>query len=190
MPPTKRPEITKVCAQCGQSFTRPDWAVWRRAVYCSPDCRVNATRALPAEERAALMASATAKIRGSKRSHEDLCKRAATKQARAVLSGDEAEIMAALNARGLVPVPVYAVDKYNIDFAFPDAMVAVEYNGGNWHNTPKKVAEDEVKAAFLNANGWTLLVFPRLAKRRRVDSGHARILLADLVAQVEAVVHR
>src|SRR4051812_21273831 len=25
----RRPEITKVCIQCGQPFTRPDWAVWR-----------------------------------------------------------------------------------------------------------------------------------------------------------------
>lgn len=148
-------------------------------------------RSLSADQRAALMGKATARIRGSKRSHEDLCKRARTKQERAVLSGDEADIMAALNAIDLCPVPLYAIDKYNLDFAFPDLKVAVEYNGGNWHNTPKKRAEDEVKAAFLAAHGWQLLVFPRLAKRRRVDSGNARILLDDLIAHVhEAVTHR
>jgi very-short-patch-repair endonuclease len=135
------------------------------------------------------MANATAVIRGSKRSHADLCKRARTKQDRATLSGDEAEIMAALNACGLYPIPVYAVDKYNIDFAFPDLMIAVEYNGGNWHNTPKKIAEDEVKAALLSARGWTLLVFPRLAKRRKVDSGNARIPLVDLISKIRQAVH-
>lgn len=182
----KHPDQT--CEQCRKTF-RPI-ARGSLARFCSNDCYAAFRQSLPPEQRAELMANATARIRGAKRSHDDLCKRARTKQDRAVLSADESEIMAALRLTGLNPIPVYAIDKYNIDLAFPDQRIAVEYNGGNWHNTPQKMAEDQVKSAFLAEHGWTLLVFPRLLKRRRVDSGNARIALADLVSQVDAAVHR
>ena len=76
-----------------------------------------------------------------------------------------------------------------VDFAFPDAKIAVEYNGGNWHNTPQKRACDEIKTAFLRQQGWTILIFPRLAKVRQTNSGNERVPLKDLVQQVSAVVH-
>jgi len=185
---SKRTIPVTTCRQCGKEF-RPFSG--SAGLFCSMECYNAFRRGLTSEQRAALMSEATARIRGSKRSSDDLRKRAATKQTRATLSDDEIEILSALNEVGLHPVPHYAVDKYNIDFAFPDVMIAVEYNGGNWHNTPKKRAEDEIKAGFLASLGWSLLVFPRIAKRRRVDSGNARILLPDLVREVHAAVtHR
>lgn len=154
-------------------------------LFCSNDCYTAHRRSLPSEERAALMAEATKRIRGAKRSYEDLCKRAQGKQRNAKVSGDEAEILAALNAAGLHPVPLLAIGKYNIDFGFPDAMLAVEYNGGNWHNSPAKKEADASKRAFLESEGWHLVVFPRLARERRSrDSGNARIELDELVRQV------
>lgn len=155
----KRPDITKVCEHCGQSYTRPDWSIWRASRYCSPACYTEARRALEPHQRAALMTKATDAIRGSKRTHYDLCKRARTKQDRAKLSKDETAILAALHAANLRPIPEYAIDKFNVDFAFPDERLAVEYNGGNWHNTPKKRSEDDAKALYLRANGWNVLVF-------------------------------
>ena len=180
----RKPDITKVCAHCGETFTRPDWKVYRDAIYCGPACYRAARLALPPEQRAALMAEATAKIRGSKRTHDDLCKRAQTKQCTSILSGDEAEIYRRLWDYALTPIPFYAIDKFNVDFAFPDEKLAVEYQGGNWHNTPKKQAQDEAKAAFLKANGWTLLVFPRIAKARTNNSGNRRIEVDDIVHQI------
>lgn len=130
------------------------------------------------------MARATDVIRGSKRSHEDLCKRAKGKQLSAKLSSDEAEIITEFHKVGLYPTPLLAVDKYNIDFAFEDELVAVEYNGGNWHNTPKKIAEDERKLALLRSQGWRVMSFPRIKRSRAVDSGNASILITDLVEEV------
>jgi very-short-patch-repair endonuclease len=145
---------------------------------------------MTAEQRSAMTAASHEAIRGRKRSHDDLCKRAQGKQRSAQMSDDERSIFDALRARGLTPVPLYAVDKYNIDFAFPEIKLAIEYNGGNWHNTPSKIAGDEVKADFLKAGGWTLLVFPRLAKSRKTDSGNTRITLNDLLDQIASEVHR
>jgi very-short-patch-repair endonuclease len=157
----KHPDQT--CEQCGTTF-RPI-ARGTIARFCSANCYTSYRIGLPPEQRNAMISAAQAKVRGMKRSHDDLCKRARTKQERAQLSGDESEIMAAFDAAGLHPIPLYAVEKFNIDFAFPDAMLAVEYHGGNWHNSTAKRAQDERKAAFLNERGWTLLVFPRLGKQ-------------------------
>jgi very-short-patch-repair endonuclease len=134
-------------------------------------------------DRLAMTAASRSIIRGRPRSHDELCRRAQTKQERAVLSGDEAEIMAAFAAAGLHPIPLYAVDKYNIDFAFPEQELAIEYHGGNWHNTPTHQAGDERKAAFLRNQGWRLLVFPRLDKPQPNNAGNRRIAIDEIVRQ-------
>lgn len=90
-----------------------------------------------------------------------------------------------MSGLGLHPVPLFAIDKYNIDFAFPEIKLAVEYNGGNWHNQPEKLVGDAIKAEYLAAMGWSLLVFPRLKKPRRVDSGNASIELKTLLSTVQ-----
>ena len=132
------------------------------------------------------MAEARSATRGIRQTDEHRYKIAKSKQDRCLLSDDEAEILNAFQRAGLYPTPLFAIHRYNIDFAFTDEMVAVEYNGGNWHNTPKKVAEDKVKFEYLRSQGWTVLVFPRLKRTRLVDSGNEAIALIDLV---EAVVH-
>lgn len=179
------PLLSFTCEWCGTEFQRQDWPQFRASRFCSVECNHAAKASLPQEQRAAMIANAQAAVRGMKRSHDDLCKRSRTKQERAVLSGDEAEIMAALNRAGLFPIPLYSVDKYNIDFAFPDAMLAVEYNGGNWHNTPAKRAGDEVKAVYLKQNGWRLIVFPRIDKPHTNNSGNRPIAITEIVRQVK-----
>lgn len=187
--PAKRPELVKTCAHCGQTFTRPDWKVWRATIYCGPECYAAARRSLDPSDRAALMANATAVIRGARRSHADLCKRARTKQERLILSQDEQEILAAMRAVGLSPIPHLAFDKYNIDFAFPERRVAVEYHGGNWHNTPAKHHQDAAKAAFLRAEGWHLLVFPRLDKPQANNAGNRRVAIEEIVRLTLQAMH-
>lgn len=175
------------CQHCGKVY-RP-YGVGLGDRFCSLACYTEYRRALPAHERAELMAVATSHIRGNKRTHDDLCKRAAGKQRSGKISADEREILQALNDAGLFPVPLFAVDKYNLDFAFPDVLIGIEYNGGNWHNLPEKRRGDELKYALLRDLGWTILVFPRLAKQRVVDSGNVRIALHELVRHVGEAVH-
>jgi very-short-patch-repair endonuclease len=140
-------------------------------------------------DRLAMTEASRAIVKGRPKTHADLCKRAKTKQDRAVLSGDEAIIVGHMQHAGLDPVPLLAVDKYNIDFGFPDEKVAVEYHGGNWHNSPKKRAQDERKAAYLRKNGWTLLVFPRIVKLRNSVSGNETIAVEEIVRRTLDAIH-
>lgn len=126
--------------------------------------------------------------KGYEWSIETLRKRAIGKQRAAKLSDDERVILAALNAHGLFPVPLYAVERHNIDFAWPDIKLAVEYNGGGWHNLPQVRANDERKDALLKSLGWTVLWFPRLTKQDD-GFGGAHIALDDLVAKIGDAVH-
>lgn len=101
-------------------------------------------------------------------------------QRRAKLSKYEISLRDALAAEGIEPVPLFAIDRFNIDLAFPDAMLAVEVDGGNWHNTePRKIAQDAAKEAHLVAAGWRVV---RVKTRRRdwlgegVDAVRAALL--------------
>lgn len=187
---TASQRITKTCAQCGEVYTRPNWKVWRETIYCSLACRDTAIRSLSTDEREALMTGCREATRKMVQTDEHRHKIARTKQERAVLSGDEAAIMAGFNAAGLFPVPLFAIHRYNIDFAFPDARLAIEYNGGNWHNTPKKRREDAIKQAWLEANGWTVVFFPRIDKPQENNAGNERITVDDLVDEVSRLLHR
>jgi very-short-patch-repair endonuclease len=83
--------------------------------------------------------------------------------------------MTALAPHDIHPIPQYAVDKYNIDLALPDNMLAIEVHGGNWHMTSaKKRAQDAEKFQVLRAHGWVILI----VKTRRqcwLDLGVASI---------------
>lgn len=179
------PEV--VCEWCKTVYRPANTADVHR--FCSIPCYAAYRQSLSPDERAALMAEATSRIRGSKRSHDDLCKRARTKQDRAVLSGDEAAIMDGFIAAGLAPVPLFAVDKFNIDFAFPEQRIAVEYHGGNWHNTPEKREQDDRKRRYLESIGWTVRTFPRIDKPQANDAGNQRITVAELVREVAVLLH-
>jgi very-short-patch-repair endonuclease len=43
-----------------------------------------------------------------------------------------------------------------VDFAWPDAKVAVEYEG-RWHGQPQQVARDRRRLNELAAAGWTVV---------------------------------
>ena len=63
--------------------------------------------------------------------------------------------------------------KWRFDFCFPEAMVALEVEGGTWvrgrHARPKGFAEDCCKANESALMGWTLL----RVTGEHIDSGQA-----------------
>jgi len=103
-------------------------------------------------------------------------KRARTRGAnwRAVQSPNERAFMGALNDAGLFPVPEYAVDIYNIDFAFLSVKLAIELDP-LWHNTGKKALGDARKDALLISLGWEVL---RVESRRSTSFNVRKIELA------------
>jgi hypothetical protein len=46
---------------------------------------------------------------------------------------------------------------WRLDFAWPDALVAVEYDGFDWHSSPDHLRQDRQKRAALEEMGWRLL---------------------------------
>ena len=110
------------------------------------------------EEQLRITAKSRAAITGKKRSHADLCKRAIGKQRNAKLSKYEKLLYDRLIDLGYFPIPSFAVDKYNIDLAFPEKRIAIEVNGGNWHSTERrKIKQDNSKKSFMDAERWLLI---------------------------------
>ena len=89
-------------------------------------------------------------------------------------SPGELSFLATLNAAGLWPVPQLAVESFNIDFAFPDEMLAVELDP-RWHNSPAKRPGDAKKDKCLAALGWSVL---RLDTRTSDEYNVAKVLSA------------
>lgn len=46
---------------------------------------------------------------------------------------------------------------WRLDFAWPDARVAVEYDGFDWHSSPAHLRRDRQKKAALEECGWRLV---------------------------------
>lgn len=108
------------------------------------------------DERKAITRAANAAARGSKHS-EDTVQLRASKSAGKLLSKLEALFFSAFDQAGIPPKPNYQVGRYLIDLAYPEKMLAVEVDGGNWHDSPKKREQDRVKTEFLTARGWRVI---------------------------------
>lgn len=48
---------------------------------------------------------------------------------------------------------------WRVDFAWPDAMVAAEYDSMQWHSSPEGWKRDRIKSARLGECGWSLVRF-------------------------------
>ncbi len=85
----------------------------------------------------------------------------------------ESEARLAMHDGGLPP-PVLQyeiVDRnwqtWRVDFAWPDRLVAVEYDGFDWHSGPDDLRRDRQKRAALREVGWTVLSIVGDDVRRR-----------------------
>lgn len=55
-------------------------------------------------------------------------------------------------------VSVDGVPTYRLDFAYPHARIAVEYDGEEFHSSPAQRAADAARRAWLRAHGWRVIV--------------------------------
>ena len=55
--------------------------------------------------------------------------------------------------------PQYAVDKYRIDFAYPEYKLAVELDGHDYHKTKEQRSRDAKRDRKLNSIGWEVMRF-------------------------------
>jgi hypothetical protein len=58
---------------------------------------------------------------------------------------------------------------WRVDFAWPEQLLAVEYDGYDWHSGPEDFTRDRQKRAALHELGWTVMsiVSDDVRKRRR-----------------------
>lgn len=81
-------------------------------------------------------------------------------------------------------VEVDGVPTYRLDLAYPHARIAVEYDGAEHHTTVEDRQRDEVRRAWLRAQGWTVIVVRADALAPGADVGWLlEIRDALLVAQ-------
>lgn len=74
----------------------------------------------------------------------------------AVCSKREIAFGKALTDAGMPAIQEYAVERWNIDFAYPDTKLAVELDPC-WHDSDSKHAKDVIKDARLRELGWSVL---------------------------------
>lgn len=99
------------------------------------------------------------KVRGSTKTYESLCVRAKGMQAHFKPSKLEQAFLEAFQDGGINVVPWFAIGKFNVDFALPKSKIAIEVDGGNWHNSAKKKRQDAMKTSFLTSLVWCVIRF-------------------------------
>ena len=67
----------------------------------------------------------------------------------------EHQLLSALRERGLDPQVQYGIDRFRVDFAFPEVRLAVEADGRDWHDAQRDTARDRRLRSF----GWDVIRF-------------------------------
>lgn len=85
-----------------------------------------------------------------------------------------------IDGRLAKPVLQHEIDdrdgrRWRVDFAWPDRLVAVEYDGFDWHSSPEDLRRDRQKRAALQECGWEVLSIVADDVRRRQSAMVRRI---------------
>ena len=115
------------------------------------------------DERKALTRAANEAMRGSDVPRRRLILRALDIERACRQSEPERQVQAKFRKLGLNLRPQAAFDKYNIDLAHVEGMVAIEVNN-SWHMETRKAVADAQKLHYLTKAGW-MLVYVDLAMR-------------------------
>lgn len=139
-----------------QTTTRlmDDYGVPHRSV--AEDTRLRFKK-MSFEERKKYTKKANESMCGRKTPMIERVRRAKTMERLAKLSKHEVGFYKFLLEWGFNPIPQYAVAIFNIDFAFPKQKIAIELDGGNWHDTPGHRLGDRRKENYLEKHGWIVL---------------------------------
>ena len=88
-------------------------------------------------------------------------------------SASELDVLRVIRDAGLpLPVQQFPVHveghRYELDFAWPDRMIFVEYSGLAVHSGASAVSHDNERTSALSAVGWRGLVFDETTPERRI----------------------
>jgi very-short-patch-repair endonuclease len=168
--PKWKAKVTLTCQQCDKTFEECP-AYTEETRYCSKACQTAFLKTLTGDKRynfkggpkpMACEVCGTIKIvLYSIQKRFRACSRAcAAELGRRLwprISSIERLMAQAFAELGLTPVPQYPIDRVSVDFAFPEAKLAVECDGSYWHNLPGKHASDNRKNWFLRNLGWHVI---------------------------------
>lgn len=74
------------------------------------------------------------------------------------MSPIEFKLYEAMRREGLSPMPQFRIEKYIVDFAFPDFKLAVEADGAAYHSGERR-ERDRKRDWILRQHGWTVKRF-------------------------------
>ena len=103
------------------------------------------------------------------------------------LSDDELErLFRPIAAAAGLPVPLtkHKVNKFEVDFFWPDLGLAVETDGWRYHRTPSAQTRDALRFQTHTAAGLTPLRFSHY--QVKYEPGHVRTILTKTVANLRA----
>lgn len=103
-----------------------------------------------------ITAAANDATRGSKHSRERKIRSAINRQSRPKPTKNELAAITVLKNHKFDIVSEYAVDIYNVDIAIPSHHIAIEIQGGQWHNSDQHRERDKRKKKTLENLGWTV----------------------------------
>ena len=110
------------------------------------------------EERQRITAAAHAAVCGSRRTEEDLCKRAQGVMRQACSNKWECAVQMGLTDVGLPTIPQYAIGKYNVDLLIAETPFAVEVFGGSWHAYGSHVTRFRSRYEFIRDTGYSVFI--------------------------------
>jgi len=88
----------------------------------------------------------------------------------------EREMFDSFVGAGFEPVHNLRVGRWFLDIALPELMVAVECDGGNWHNSKEARERDAKKDAYLRGHGWEVFRFSGKRIKDGVDGCRDEVL--------------
>jgi len=96
---------------------------------------------------------------GRKATRAERCRFARGIQASCKLSPLESRYLKVFRDHSIDVIPQYAFEIYNLDFAIPSIKLAIEIDGGNWHESKPKRKYDRGKEVLLSNRGWSYIRF-------------------------------
>ena len=85
--------------------------------------------------------------------------RARTVEKSQKLSDLESVFYSVFIAEAIPLKPLLRVQRFNVDFGCRQFKLAVEVDGGNWHQSARKQLQDRTKTRYLEQRGWTIVRF-------------------------------